>query len=169
MPGGCCVGADCFLTPALTTHNLKVVYAFETVSLGVLSPRGKSCFIHMFFFLGFYLFDYVRLVIIGCSSQVRPLQRSLDTTTFPNQMFIEVASIAIWERNRVAMALAISVWGTNAVFYVLCKLLLPLPCVIGTKPYVNMDEYSFCTCEYSVSNILNHVLIPPLVSHCVGL
>lgn len=135
----------------------------------LLSPRGEIPFYSYFFFLGFYLFDYVRLFIIGCSSQVRPLQHSHDTTTFPNQTFIEVASIAIWNRNKVAMALAFSVWGINTVLYVLCKLLLPVPCVIGTKPHINMNEYSFCTCEYSIPNILNRILIPPLASHCVGL
>ena len=66
------------------------------------------------------------------------------------------------------MAIAISLWGINAVLIVQCKLLLPLPWVIGTKLYINMDEYSGCTCEYSIPNILNHVLILPLASRCIN-
>lgn len=84
-------------------------------------------------------------------------------------MFIEVASIAIWNRNKVVMALAIGIWGINAALYVLCKLLLPHPSVIGTKPHIDMGEYSFRTCENSIPNILSHILIPPLAWRCVGL
>ena len=82
------------------------------------------------YFLEFELLGYVRLFIIDRSSHVRPLQHSHDSTTFPNQMFIEVGSIAIWNRNKVVMTIAISMWGSYLMFLVQSKLLLPLPWVI---------------------------------------
>ena len=36
-----------------------------------------------------------------------------------------VASIAIWNRNKIVMAVAICLWGVNAAFFIQCKLILP--------------------------------------------
>lgn len=84
-----------------------------------------------------------------------------NTPTFPNQTFTDVARIAIWNRNKVAMGIGISVWGVNAVGFLQCKSLLPLLWIIATKLHINVDEYSGCTCAYSIPNMLNRVLIPP--------
>ena len=36
-----------------------------------------------------------------------------------------VASIAIWNRNKMVMAMAICLWGINAAFFVQCELVPP--------------------------------------------
>ena len=41
------------------------------------------------------------------------------TTTSPNQALIEAASIAIWNKNNIAVALAIGTWIINVVFLIL--------------------------------------------------
>jgi hypothetical protein len=43
----------------------------------------------------------------------------------PNQELIEIGSIAIWNRNKVATAAAISVWVINVAFLTQGKSLLP--------------------------------------------
>ena len=41
-------------------------------------------------------------------------------------MLIAVASIAVWNKNKVATAMAISLWGANPAFFIYSKLLLPV-------------------------------------------
>jgi hypothetical protein len=55
-----------------------------------------------------------------------------NTSTFRSQPLIEVSSIAIWNRNKVAMTMAIIIWGINAVVYVQCGLLFSRHVVIGS-------------------------------------
>jgi len=117
-------------TWALTAHQLQIASFFEIVStgdilIGYFSEGGNHIFSCIFFFLALYVFDYDHLRIIDGSSRVCPLQHPHGTTTFPNRMFIEVASIAIWNRNKVAMAIAISVWGVYPVLFLKCKLFFP--------------------------------------------
>jgi hypothetical protein len=33
--------------------------------------------------------------------------------------------MAVWNKNKVATAMAIGLWGANAAFFIYCKLLLP--------------------------------------------
>ena len=40
-------------------------------------------------------------------------------TIFPNRAFMKFARIAIWNKNRVAVAMSIGVWGLNAAFSIL--------------------------------------------------
>jgi hypothetical protein len=41
-----------------------------------------------------------------------------ETATSPNQALIGVASIAIWNKNKVLMAVTISLWGIEVVFLI---------------------------------------------------
>ena len=45
---------------------------------------------------------------------------------FPNQTLIDVASIAIWNKNKIVGAIAFSIWVINAASFLQRKLLLPL-------------------------------------------
>ena len=163
-----CWGHPLRYTSVLTAHNLKAVYSFGAVSTASLivsfSEGRNNLFFLSFYLLVNYLFDYDRLFIIDCSSGVSPLQR----LRLPNQTFIEVASIAIWNRNKVIMAISISMWGINPVLLVQSKFHLSIPWVIGTKPHNDMHESSGCACEHSIPYILNHDLISSLASRCVG-
>ena len=49
-------------------------------------------------------------------------------------MLIESSSIAIWNRNKVVMAIAIVVWGTNVAFLIEGRS-LPLPLLQVTWNY----------------------------------
>jgi len=95
-------------------------------------PRGEndSHFI-VIFLLVFHLFDDVRLFTIDCASHVRLLSHFHETTIFPDQTFIVIASIAIWNKNKVATAMAISLWTAHVAFFIYCKLLLP--CYTGYR------------------------------------
>jgi hypothetical protein len=43
------------------------------------------------------------------------------TTSCRNQELIDTASIAIWNKHRVAVMLAITVWGIDVVFHIQSK------------------------------------------------
>ena len=92
-----------------------------------------------------------------------------NTSTFRNQPLIEVASIAIRNRNRVVMAMAIIIWGVTAVVYVQCRLLLS--CHVGGQE-LNISQtwlgHSSRVCEYSIPNMFNNVLIPSIASLGTG-
>jgi hypothetical protein len=45
----------------------------------------------------------------------------------PNQTLTDVASIAIWDKNKIVVATAFSIWVINAAFFLQRKLLLPCP------------------------------------------
>jgi hypothetical protein len=44
----------------------------------------------------------------------------------PNQMLIGVASIAIWNKNKIVRAIAFSIWIINAASFLQRKLLPPI-------------------------------------------
>jgi hypothetical protein len=91
-------------------------------------------------FPGLFLLDCVRFFAFDCSSRVRSHQHPRDTPISPNQPLIDISSIAIWNRNKAAMAATIGVWGINIVFLIQGKSLLPL--LAGNlKPYTNILWY----------------------------
>jgi hypothetical protein len=84
---------------------------------------------------------------------------------FPNQALIEIASIATWEKNKVAMTAAIGIWCINIVFLIQGKCLPPLPtssllmwfgnrCRAGEQPISIISNslsyyiHSFALCGY---------------------
>ena len=103
----------------------------EIVRIGALtmrSPLGGSAYHFIIdLFLGSFLFGCVHFLTIDCSSRVRPRQHSHYTTIFPNQTFIEVVRIAIWNRKKVIVVIAITLWVTNAAFFIQCKSLFYPP------------------------------------------
>ena len=103
----------------------------EIVRIGALtghSPlRGCAYRFIVNLFLGIRLFDHVHLLTIDCSSRVRPRQYFHDTTIFLDQTFIEVVRIAVWNKNKVAVAAATILWITNAAFFIQCKSLICSP------------------------------------------
>jgi len=44
-----------------------------------------------------------------------------------NHTLTDVASIAIWDKNKIVAATAFGIWGINAAFFLHRKLLLPCP------------------------------------------
>jgi len=92
-----------------------------------------------------------------------------NTSTFQNQPLIEVASIAIWNRNRVVMTIAITIRGITAIVYVQCRLLLS--CHVGDQE-LNVSPtwlgHSHRTCEYSILIMFDSVLIPSIASLDAG-
>ena len=81
----------------------------------------------VFFIPGVFLLGYIRLFTFDCFSRVSPHQYFHDTMVSPNQELIEIASIAIWNRNKIATAAAIGVWVINVAFLIQGKSLLPFP------------------------------------------
>ena len=69
-------------------------------------------------FVDIYLPIYGRCFAAGCPSHVCPDLRLPLYGHLPRVVLIEVSSIAIWNRNKVAVVIAISVWGINVVFLV---------------------------------------------------
>jgi len=85
------------------------------------------------------------------------------TTIFPDQTFITVASIAIWNKNKIATGMAISLWAANATFYIYyCK--LHLQCHMGYRALTSMWSGHSCrACKYFESIPLisiMHLLYP---------
>jgi hypothetical protein len=70
---------------------------------------------------------YVGLYSIDCSSSVR-LQYFRNTTIPRDQVLIEAPSIAIWNRQKVVVAVAISVWGIDVAFLIQGEVSSPLSC-----------------------------------------
>lgn len=44
-----------------------------------------------------------------------------------NHTLIDVASIAIWNKNKIVSSTAFAIWGINGAFFLQRKLLLPYP------------------------------------------
>ena len=57
---------------------------------------------------------------------------------FWNQALINVASIAIWNRNKVATALAMSVWGASVGFHLHSKSLPFVPSAEDLESHTNV-------------------------------
>jgi ABC-type transporter lipoprotein component MlaA len=64
---------------------------------------------------------------IDCSSHVRIRPRFLVKTILGDQMLIDAASIAIWNKNKVVVTLTIMVWGTGIGFHFYSKFLNLVP------------------------------------------
>ncbi len=58
---------------------------------------------------------------IDCLSHVRLYIQFHLTTSFWNQILINVGSVAIWNRNKVAAALALTVWVITIGFHIYSK------------------------------------------------
>lgn len=113
-----------------------------------------------------YLFTKVfALLTLSASSLLIVLRTYVlsNSSAVRKQPSIEVASIAIWNRNRVVMAMAIVIWCINAVVYVKCSLLLP--CHDGDRE-LNITPiwlgHSYRACDYSILFMFHHVLIPSI-------
>lgn len=111
-----------FHSRALTGHDFKAGMSTNIVGTISYAPQlrrgeAKSLTIVFFLLLGFILSDSVRIFAIDCSSGVRP-STIYGTTISPIQVFIETASIAIWNANRTIVAIAIGIWGINIAFLV---------------------------------------------------
>jgi len=109
--------------------------------------------------LVFRLLDDVLLFTIDCSSHVRLLSHFHKTIIFPYQTLIAVASMAVWNKNKIATAMAICLWGANTAFFIYCK--LRLPCYTAYRVLTpTWFGHSCRTCKYfeSISMIFDHAL-----------
>ena len=112
-------------TWALTACNIKLLVSFSSVSTlayAFPSPEEKA------YDLAAFLSDYLRPVCdrrfpIDYSSHVRLHLQLHVMTIFRNQVLINTASIAIWNKNKVVVTLAIIVWGISFVSHVQSKAL----------------------------------------------
>ena len=59
-------------------------------------------------------------------------------TIFRNYELIDVASIAIWNRNKVVVTLAITVWGTSIAFHLRSKSLSLTASAEDLESYTNV-------------------------------
>jgi hypothetical protein len=89
--------------------------------------REENAYYLLAFFLDSFLPDCDHLFAIDCSPHVRLHLRFHIAASFRNQVLIHAASIAIWNRNKVIVTLAITVWGISAAFHVQSKPLPPHP------------------------------------------
>ena len=74
---------------------------------------------------------------VDCYSHVRLHLQFHITTILWNQVLKNFASIAIWNRNKAAVALAIIVWGTNIGFHIYSKSLPLIPSAEDLKCHTN--------------------------------
>jgi hypothetical protein len=72
-------------------------------------------------------------------------------------VLIEIARIAIWNKNGVAMAVAIGAWGIDAAFLIVGKYLLTHP-VDDLKPMLPWLGHSCSAGESQTSMISNAFL-----------
>lgn len=110
-----------FHSRALTGRDFKAGMSTNIVGTISYAPQlrrgeAKSLTI-IFFFLGLILSDSVCIFAIDRSSGVCP-STIYGTTISQIQVFIETASIAIWNANRTVAAIAIGIWGINIAFLV---------------------------------------------------
>jgi hypothetical protein len=85
--------------------------------------------------LGYYPPVCDRCFAIDCFSHVRLHRQPPVLANFWNQVLIDTASIAIWNRNKVVVTLAITVWGTSGAFHIQSK---PIPL---TAPVEDLESH----------------------------
>jgi hypothetical protein len=111
----------------LTNHNPKVWIKFQVVSiLSNVPVFGEGIFNPSF--LGDWLLEHCRLFSLDCYSHVSVVLHFYARASFPNQALIEpeVSSIAIWNRNKIIVAIAGGLWLSNVAASIEGKS-LPLP------------------------------------------
>jgi hypothetical protein len=79
----------------------------------------------MIFFPGFLLLIYDGLFAIDRSSRVRSHRHFHEATISQNRVLIALGRIAIWDKHKVAVAMAIGVWAINSAFFIQGESLLP--------------------------------------------
>ena len=130
------------LTWDLTGYNFKVLMSFSAVSTlahTLPSPKRENAY-HLFVLLiDYFLLVCDRRFAIDCFPHVRLRQRLPVLTFFRNQVLIDIASIAIWNRNKFVVTLAIAVWGISAAFHIQSK---PLP---FTLPLEELESHGALT------------------------
>lgn len=126
-PINCQVGTVFYvdsLEPCLTCDNYKLwtlisvvsthSYAFLFLKRESLSPRR--------FFLVPFLSVCDHRIVIDRSPHVR--RRHLQLHKKGNFVLIDVTSVAIWKRNKVVLAVAITIWASDIAFHLQSE---PLP------------------------------------------
>ena len=111
----------------LTNQIPKVWVKFQVVSiLSNVPVFGEGIFNPSF--LGDCLPEHCRLFSLDCYSYVSVVLYFCAGASFPNQALIEpeVSSIAIWNRNKIVMAIAGGLWLSNVAASIEGKS-LPLP------------------------------------------
>jgi hypothetical protein len=90
---------------------------------------------------------------IDCSSHVRVRPRFHVKTVLGNQVLINAASIAIWNRNKVVVTLTIIVLGTSIGFHLRSKF-FPLAPVEDLESRINVVGDRYRAGEWPISIIL---------------
>ncbi len=113
------------LTRALTGHNLKLWMVFAIVgTLSYALPFQRREAYHLIVVI---IFPALLMHVFDCRipfdrySHVRLYLQFHITTTFLNRALTNVPSIAIWNRDKVAVALAVALWGVNIGFHLRSK------------------------------------------------
>ena len=75
-------------------------------------------------------------------------------TILGNQVLINAASIAIWNKNKVVVTLTIIVWGTSVGFHLRSKS-LPLAPVEDLESHINVTCDSYRAGEWPISILLD--------------
>jgi hypothetical protein len=88
----------------------------------------------MISFLVFFLYVLGHLFVIDRSSCVCRHLNFRSTAVSRNQAFIGAASIAIWNKNKIVMSMAIGTWGINVALLIQGKWLLPLS-LVGARTH----------------------------------
>ena len=114
-----------------TGRNFKLWIVFERVSTAFVYSRGN---VHQLTTVS--LSSDIRLSVLGCcftidrSSRVRPRSYFCCMIISPNLALIGAVSVAIWNKHRIAMGMAIGIWGINVVLHIQGE--SPPPIVFGT-------------------------------------
>ena len=94
---------------------------------------------------------------IDCSSHVRLYLESHIAAIFRNNVLIDDASIAIWNRNKVAVILAITVWVITVAFHLQSKFLPLTPSAEDPESQTNMIWYRYHSSEWPISIIFDEL------------
>ena len=131
-------------TIPLNCHVRTVFPLLTSKQLDLDCPQTQGCYLFRIgehsvplrILIFRYLFSKAFALLTMSASSLLIVLRMyvlLNTSTFRSHPLIEVSSIAIWNRNKVVMTMAIIIWGINAVLYVRCRLPLSRHVVIGSK------------------------------------
>jgi hypothetical protein len=118
-------------TLVLTVHDFKTWISFLIVSThSTVFNRGNADALHLILitYLVFYLLVFSRCLAVDCSSHVCLDLHLRSTIIFAELILIGASSIAIWNRKKVIVAMAITLWGINVAFLIEGRS-LPLYCM----------------------------------------
>ena len=104
----------------LTCHNPKFSETLALVGVLFVRLRGENSQRPGFTLLGLFIPGPRRCLTLAYAPHVRLLPFS-NTVFSQKQALMPATSVAIWNRNAVAVGIAATIWANNCAFFIQCK------------------------------------------------